>query len=140
MCFKKIKINENNVNELFNLNLNDLSYIGNYENNNKEGEGILYMYKFNNLSIYKIIYHGNFKNNLKDGFGKIYYETGSIFESYWKEDKIDNEKESIFHLNNLIQFKNRNLNLIEWINFINIEIFKNIGNINLNNSTKIIIR
>ena len=137
---KKIKINENNVSELFNLNLNDLSYIGNYENNNKEGEGILYMYKFNNLSIYKIIYHGNFKNNLKDGFGKIYYETGSIFESYWKEDKIDNEKESIFHLNNLIQFKNSNLNLIEWINFINIEIFKNIGNINLNNSTKINIR
>ena len=83
---KSENINEKNLIELFNLNLNDLFYVGNYKDNKKEGEGILYMNKKNEFTN-NIIYKGHFKNNKKDGFGKIYFETGSIFESYWENDK-----------------------------------------------------
>ena len=117
--------NINNINEIFNCyELKDLFYLGNYKNNKKEGKGILYI----NNDNYKKIYEGNFKEDLKDGFGKIYYETGSIFESYWKEDNIDEEKESIFCLNKEIKYKKNKLNMIEWNKFINMEILKYYGN------------
>ena len=96
--------NINNINEIFNCyELKDLFYKGNYKNNKKERKGILYI----NNDNYKKIYEGNFKEDLKDGFGKIYYETGSIFESYWKEDNLDEEKEAIFYLNKEIKFKKK---------------------------------
>ena len=67
-------------------------YLENYKNNKKEGKRILYI----NNDNYKIIYKGNFIEDLKNGFGKIYYENRSFFESYWKEDNIDEEKEYFF--------------------------------------------
>ena len=117
--------NINNKNEIFNCyELKDLFYKGNYKNNKKEGKGILYI----NNDNYKKIYEGNFKEDLKDGFGKIYYETGSIFESYWKEDNIDEEKEAIFYLNKEIKFKKNGLYMIEWKKFINMKISNYYGN------------
>jgi hypothetical protein len=135
---KNINIKEKNLMELFNLNLNDLFYVGKYKDNKKEGEGILYMNKNNEFQ--NIIYKGNFKKDKKDGFGKIYFETGSIFESYWESDKIDKKESCIFYLNNEIQYKNNKFNLNEWIIFINIEMFKIFGNINKKTINKTIIR
>ncbi len=77
---------------------------------------------------YKKIYEGKFKEGLKDGFGKIYYETGSILESYLKEYYIYEEKESIFYLNKEITFKKNKLNKNEWNKFINMKILKYYGN------------
>ncbi len=135
---KNKNINEKNLIELFNLNLN-VFYLGNYKDNKKEGEGILYMNEKNEFQNY-IIYKGHFKNNKKDGFGKIYFETGSIFESYWESDKIDKQKNCIFYLNNEIQYKTNNFNVNEWIIFINIKMMKIFGNINKKKIKKIIIR
>ena len=58
----------------------------------------------------------------------MYYETGSIFDSYWKEDNLDEEKESIFYLNKEIKLKKNKLNMIEWNKFINMKILKYYGN------------
>ena len=135
---KNINIKEKNLIELFNLNLNDLFYVGNYKDNKKEGEGILYMNKNNEFQ--NIIYKGNFKKDKKDGFGKIYFETGNIFESYWESDKIDKKESCIFYLNNEIQYKNNNFNVNEWIIFKNFEMFKIFGNNNKKIINKTIIR
>ena len=118
------EINIFNLNEIFKLNnLKDLFYKGNYKNDKKEGEGILYIKKNNEFGN-NIIYEGNFKNDKKEGFGTIYFKNKNIFKSYWKENKINEEKESIFCINNL-KIKNEHLNSINWINFI-----KNFGTIN----------
>ncbi len=118
------EINIFNLNEIFKLNnLKDLFYKGNYKNDKKEGEGILYIKKNNEFGN-NIIYEGNFKNDKKEGFGTIYFKNKTILKSYWKEDKINEEKESIFCVNNLT-IKNEYLNSINWINFI-----KNFGTIN----------
>ena len=123
--YKIIKeINIFNLNEIFKLNnLKDLFYKGNYKNDKKEGEGILYIKKNNEFGN-NIIYEGNFKNDKKEGFGTIYFKNKNIFKSYWKENKINEEKESIFCINNF-KIKNEHLNSINWINFI-----KNFGTLN----------
>ena len=123
--YKIIKeINIFNLNEIFKLNnLKDLFYKGNYKNDKKEGEGILYIKKNNEFGN-NIIYEGNFKNDKKEGFGTIYFKNKNILKSYWKENKINEEKESIFCVNNL-KIKNKYLNSINWINFI-----KNFGTLN----------
>ena len=121
-------VNDNNIKDIFNINLKDIFYKGNYKNNLKDGEGILYIKKNNEFS--NVIYKGNFKDDKKDGLGKIYFETGSVFEGNWKEDHFDKEKEAIFYLNNLIQFKKININIIEWCKIIEKELLKYYGNKN----------
>ncbi len=121
-------VDDNNLKDIFNLNLKDIFYKGNYKNNLKDGEGILYIKKNNEFS--NVIYKGNFKDNKKDGLGKIYFKTGSVFEGNWKDDHFDKEKEAIFYLNNLIQFKKININIIEWCKIIEKEVLKYYGNKN----------
>ena len=128
--YKIIKeINIFNLNEIFKLNnLKDLFYKGNYKNDKKEGQGILYIKKNNEFGN-NIIYEGNFKNDKKEGFGTIYFKNKNIFKSYWKENKINEEKESIFCINNL-KIKKEHLNSINWINFIKNKKYILFGNIN----------
>ena len=123
--YKIVKTHENNLKEIFNLNLNDFFYIGNFKDNNKEGEGILYIKDEKEFS--NVIYKGNFINNMRNGFGKIYFKTGSILESNWKNNEIDEKKDCIFYLNKDIKYKRNNYNINGWTKFIKLKILKYFG-------------
>ena len=56
---------------------NDDIYIGEKNNNIKEGYGIMYYSDGDK-------YEGEFKNDLKDGYGVIYYSNGDKYEGEWK--------------------------------------------------------
>ncbi len=136
--YKIVKTHENNLKEIFNLNLNDFFYIGNFKDNNKEGEGILYIKDDKEFS--NVIYKGNFINNMRNGFGKIYFKTGSILESNWKNNEIDESKDCIFYLNNNIKFKRNNYNINGWTKFIKLKIIKYFGAVKKNKIAKNIRR
>ena len=136
--YKIVKTHENNLKEIFNLNLKDFFYIGNFKDNNKEGEGILYIKDDKEFS--NVIYKGNFINNMRNGFGKIYFKTGSILESNWKNNEIDESKDCIFYLNNDIKFKRNNYNINGWTKFIKLKILKYFGAVKKNKIIKNIRR
>ena len=58
---------------------NGEKYEGGWKNNKKEGEGVLINKKEK--------YEGEFKNDMKNGKGTIYYDDGSIYDGYFKDDK-----------------------------------------------------
>ena len=114
---KDIEISINNIKDIFNLKLNNSFYKGEFINNKKNGKGILFMNKGNYLN-HNTIYFGNFLNDNKIGYGCIYFNNENYFECYWNNNnKIDNSKQGIFHINKLIQYKNY-YNINEWIKFI----------------------
>ena len=123
-----INNNNNNNNEINNLfNCKDDFYIGEFKNNMKEGKGIM-----NNKELlnYKIIYKGEFKEDKMEGIGILYFENGSVIECNWKDNMIDESKESILYINNLIKIK-KILNKNDWIKLIENEFNKYYGNKNI---------
>jgi len=111
-----IKIS-NNIKEIFDLNLNNNIYKGEFINDKKNGKGILFMNSKKNYFNNNKIYFGNFLNDNKNGYGCIYFNNECYFECFWENDKIDNTKEGIFHINNLIEYK-KYYNTNEWVKFI----------------------
>tara|TARA_B100000497_G_C7674861_1_gene407599 strand:- start:402 stop:1688 length:1287 start_codon:yes stop_codon:yes gene_type:complete len=113
-------VNDNNNNK------NSYNYLGNFLNNNFNGNGFI-QYKNNNT------YTGKFKNNLKDGTGSFYdyknnykiettwlkdkkngvgtilYNDGNGFKCTWRNDKLISKKRLIvYETNNLqISFKKK---------------------------------
>ena len=61
---------------------NDDIYIGEKNNNIKEGYGIMYYSDGDK-------YEGEFKNDLKDGYGAFYYLNGDIYEGEFKNNYKD---------------------------------------------------
>ena len=115
---KDIDISINNIEEIFNLKLNNNIYKGEFINDKKYGRGILFMNNKENYLNNNTIYFGNFLNDNKKGYGYIYFNNEKYFECYWENNnKIDNSKEGIFHINKLIEYKNY-YNINEWIKFI----------------------
>jgi len=92
----------------------------------------------NEILNYKIIYEGEFIKDKKEGFGILYFENGNKFECNWRENIIDESKEGILYINNLIKIKTMDLRN-GWINLIKKEFFKYYGNknIKLPNESKI---
>jgi len=92
-------INSNQIFEInkypfYNLYTNDSSemYIGDGNNNQREGKGTIY-YDKDDKDRKK--YEGDFKNNLRDGKGKLYMNNGDTYEGDWKNDK--KEGKGIFY-------------------------------------------
>ena len=131
----KIIINYKEINNLFNCK--DDFYIGEFKNNMKEGKGI--MNNNNEILNYKIIYEGEFIKDKKEGFGILYFENGNKFECNWRENIIDESKEGILYINNLIKIKKINLRN-EWIKLIIKEINDFYGNMNIKLPNQSIIK
>ena len=130
----KIIINYKEINYLFNCK--DDFYIGEFKNKMKKGKGI--MNNYNEILNYKIMYEGEFKKDKREGFGILYFENRNKFECNWRENIIDESKEGILYINNLIKIKTMDLRN-GWINLIKKEFFKYYGNknIKLPNESKI---
>lgn len=86
---------------LFNLNLRNLVYIGEFINDKIEGKRILFI---NNDKFFNenIIYEGVFKNNKNDGKINLYFLNGNKLKTLMKEDSFNNTKE-IEELKNFIK-------------------------------------
>ena len=103
----------------------------------KEGKGI--MNNNNEILNYKIIYEGEFIKDKKEGFGILYFENENKFECNWRENIIDESKEGILYINNLIKIKKINLRN-EWIKLIIKEINDFYGNMNIKLPNQSIIK
>ena len=93
----------------------------------------------NEILNYKIIYEGEFKEDKMDGKGKLYFKNGSIFEGNWKKNNINESKESILYINNLIKIK-KYINKNEWIKVIGKALIEYYGNKNIIIPNKINIK
>ena len=113
--FNKIK---ENIFEIFKLNIQNNIFYGNFENDNKHGNGILYKKKmFDNYDNF-IIYKGNFTNDLKDKNGIIYFKDKSSLDVEWDNDEIDENKTGVLKLfDSNLEYINQ-FGLEEWIDFI----------------------
>ena len=88
------QIFEINKYPFYNLYTNDNGemYIGDGNNNQRDGKGTIY-YDKDDKDRKK--YEGGFKNNLRDGKGKLYLNNGDTYEGDWKNDK--KEGKGIFY-------------------------------------------
>ncbi len=130
------KINEN-IFELFSLNIQDFIYYGSFKNNLKDGNGILFMKNmFEDYDKY-IIYKGNFYNGFKNNNGTLYFCDKSYLIAEWEKDEIKNSKDGVFYLNYLGRDFIRRLNTIEWISYIKNKKKIFYGNIKKNRLEKI---
>jgi hypothetical protein len=84
----------------------------------------------NEILNYKIIYEGEFKEDKMDGKEKLYFENRCIFEGNWKKNNINESKESILYINNLIKIK-KYINKNEWIKVIGKALIEYYGNKNI---------
>ena len=111
-------INKNKHEILHLILINDV-YIGNFNNNKKEGKGILYINSSNNIFHKNILYDGYFKDNKRFGSGVIYFNNTSYFKAEWlDDDKINEEKNAIFHFHYEYEFIKKHFTFFEWISFI----------------------
>ena len=85
-------INNNKIFEIYKFpndkfsNIDDEVYIGEKNNDKKEGKGILLFLKKNEK---RKKYEGNFKNDKKEGKGIFYWNDGDRYEGDWKDDKFE---------------------------------------------------
>ena len=108
-----------NICEILHLMLINDVYIGNFNKEKKEGKGILFIINSNNIFNKNILYDGNFKENKRFGKGRIYFNKISYFEAEWlDDDKINENKNAIFHYHNEYEYINKYFNYFEWIYFI----------------------
>jgi len=136
---KDIIFDNNDLDNLFNLNLKYSFYKGSFKKNLKNGEGILYM---NNKNIFlngDLFFKGIFKNNYKYN-GTLYFKNKSYLNCYWKdENNIDETLSGTFVINDSIKFIKK-LNTNKWINLIKKEQLNYFGNTNINIPVKNIIK
>ena len=128
---KDIIFYNNNLDNIFNLDLKDSFYKGSFKNDQKDGNGILYMKDKHNLLNNNSIFKGIFKNDQKYN-GNLFFKNKSYLNCYWKdENNIDETLIGTFIINNVIEFKNK-LNTNDWINLIKKEQLYYLGNSNIN--------
>ena len=134
--YKEIK--NKNICEILHLILINDIYIGNFNKEMKEGKGILFIINSNNIFNKNILYDGNFKENKRFGKGRIYFNKISYFEAEWlDDDKINENKNTIFHYNDKYINRNLKFNLFNWISIIKNKLY---GNQQKKHSIKSIIR
>ena len=81
----------NDIKNIFNLNIKDNIFKGNFIKNKKNGKGLLYMKYKDKFLQNNTIFIGKFKDNNRKGNGIIYFINDSYFEAYWKNDDIIDE-------------------------------------------------
>ena len=87
---KNIRINKTEIYE------NGDKYIGEFKNNLRDGNGIMYFNK--NVEKNIIRYEGEWKNGIREGKGKLYGNNGNIYEGDFKNGK--GEGKGIYYYNN----------------------------------------
>ena len=133
------KINED-IFELFKLNIQDFIYYGEFNNNKKNGNGILYMKNmFKNYDKY-VIYKGNFINGLKNNNGTLYFYDKSYLIAKWRNNEINNNEDGIFYLYYISRDFIKKLNTDEWISYINNKKKIVYGNNKKNRAQKVLYR
>jgi small GTP-binding protein len=133
------KINED-IFELFKLNIQDFIYYGEFNNNKKNGNGILYMKNmFKNYDKY-VIYKGNFINGLKNNNGTLYFYDKSYLIAKWRNNEINNNEDGIFYLYYIFRDFIKKLNTDEWISYINNKKKIVYGNNKKNRAQKVLYR
>ena len=75
---------QNGEGTIYDLNLDNIRYKGNFVNGIKNGKGIFY-YKNGDK------YEGDFINDKKEGFGIFYFKSGNTWEGPFHDDKMDGE-------------------------------------------------
>ena len=106
----------NNIKEIFKLNIRDYVFIGNFINDENKGKGKSFMKYNENFLNNNSIFIGKFNDKERNGI--IYFINGSYFECEWKNDNIiDETKIGILYINNLNKISKK-LKTEEWIKFI----------------------
>ncbi len=96
----EILFNNQNIKEIFKLNISDYIVKGKFQNDIQKGDGMKYSGYNNKFFLNNIIYIGNLYKNIKKGEGKVYFSNECYFEAIWENDeKIDESKSGKFHLN-----------------------------------------
>ena len=122
----------NDIKNIFNLNIRDNIFKGNFIKNKKNGKGLLYMKYKDKFLQNNTIFIGEFKDNNRKGNDIIYFINDSYFEAYWKNDDIiDENKFGKFYLNDL-KVISKKCNIDEWIKIIKKELLINYGNFQVN--------
>ena len=65
-------------------------YLGEIENEKKEGYGIMY-YSNSNM------YEGEWKKDLREGYGELYYSNGGYYKGFWRDDKRNGYGENTYN-------------------------------------------
>ena len=124
---------------IFILNLMESIYIGSFNKELKDGNGILFMNNKNNYFTNNSIFEGEFKNDKKYK-GNLFLNDKICLTCFWKDDEIIDDTEiGILNINNAFQLSNK-LNTIQWINFIEKEKKKYFGNKSINIPIDLIIK
>ena len=143
MIIKSLKIIlkslHNDIKLIFNLNLKESIYIGSFNNELKEGNGILFINNKKNYFQNYTIFEGEFKNDKKYK-GKLFLNDKICFYCFWKDDEIIDDTEiGILNINNSIKLYKK-LNTIQWMNLIEKEKNNYFGNKNINIPIDLIIK
>ena len=127
-----ILFKENNMKEIFNLNIINYIFKGNVIKDKINGEGILYKKYNENILNNNTIFIGEFEKNIKKGKGILHFTNGSYFKGYWKDDNnIDENEKGEFYLNELKKIC-KICKTEDWIKIIKNYIFFYYGNNQIN--------
>jgi len=101
----------NDIENIFNLNIRDNIFKNNFIKNKKNGKRLLYM-KYKKFLQNNTIFIGEFEDNNRKGIGIIYFINDCCFQAYWKnDDNIDENKFGKFYLNS------KECNIDDWIKY-----------------------